>query len=116
MLAGGAGQRLLYGAAAKLPPFRVEGGHPALREPLVAYPLGALAEVCGRLAVVCKRQAALPEIGPAERWEEPEEPRHPLTGLVHALERAQAPVVVCAVDMPFVTPEALRAGRGRHRG
>jgi molybdopterin-guanine dinucleotide biosynthesis protein A len=27
---------------------------------------------------------------------------------VHALERADAPVLVCAADMPFVTADALR--------
>ena len=43
-----------------------------------------------------------------ERWDEPAEPRHPLTGIVHALERAGGPVLVCAADMPFVTPDACR--------
>ena len=80
-----------------------------LGRPLVAYPLAALAEVCTRLAVICKRASVMPAIGAAERWNEPDEPRHPLTGIVHALERAQAPVLVCAADMPFVTPEVLRA-------
>ena len=46
-----------------------------------------------------------------ERWDEPDEPRHPLTGIIHALERAQGRVLVCAADMPFVTPETLRALR-----
>ena len=40
-------------------------------------------------------------------WVEPEEPRHPLTGIVHALGMAEArPVLVCAADMPFVTAAA----------
>lgn len=106
VLAGGAGRRLLHA-----------GGHrpvskpaaPLEGRPLVAYPLGALAGVCDRLAVVCKRETVLPPIDSAERWEEPDEPRHPLTGIVHALERTQAPTLVCAADMPFVTPEVLRA-------
>lgn len=68
-----------------------------------------MTEVCARLAVICKRATVLPAIGAAERWEEPDEPRHPLTGIVHALERARAPVLVCAADMPFVTPDVLRA-------
>ena len=50
-----------------------------------------------------------------ERWHEPDQPRHPLTGLVCALERAGGPVLVCAADMPFVTAATLRrvaAARG----
>ena len=63
------------------------------------------------MAVVCKADTALPPLPDGvERWDEPDEPRHPLTGIIHALERAQtAPVLVCAADMPFVTPETLRA-------
>jgi molybdenum cofactor guanylyltransferase len=56
---------------------------------------------------VCKGDTCLPPIGRAERWDEPDEPRHPLIGIVHALECAGQPVLVCAADMPFVTPEAL---------
>lgn len=71
--------------------------------PLIARPLEALAAVCAPVAVVCKRSTRLPELpGGVERWDEPDEPRHPLTGIVHALERAGAPVLVCAADMPFV--------------
>jgi molybdenum cofactor guanylyltransferase len=77
--------------------------------PLIAYPAGALAEVCERVAVVCKRATELPELPGVERWEEPDEPRHPLTGIVHALEQAGAPVLVCAADMPFVTADACRS-------
>jgi molybdopterin-guanine dinucleotide biosynthesis protein A len=101
LLAGGSGSRLGSGskAAAAL------GGRP-----LAAYPAAALAEVCERVAVVCKRDTALPDLPATERWEEPDEPRHPLTGIVHALERAHPePVLVCAGDMPFVTPAGLRA-------
>lgn len=77
--------------------------------PLIAYPAGALGEVCERVAVVCKRDTSLPQLPGVERWEEPDEPRHPLTGIVHALERAAAPVLVCAADMPFVTADACRS-------
>jgi molybdopterin-guanine dinucleotide biosynthesis protein A len=76
--------------------------------PLVSYPLAALAPVCERVVVVCKRDTELPPLGDAERWEEPDEPRHPLTGIVCALERAGAPVLVCAADMPFVTARGCR--------
>lgn len=59
--------------------------------------------------MICKRATLLPAIGAAERWNEPDEPRHPLTGVLHALERARAPVLVCAADMPFVTRDVLQA-------
>ena len=99
VLAGGAGSRL-------------GGAKPAAMlagRPLAAYPLEALAGVCDRVVVVCKADTALPDLDGAERWDEPDEPRHPLTGIVHALETAGAPVLVCAVDMPFVTVDAFRS-------
>ena len=98
VLAGGAGRRLGRGSKASA---AVAG------RPLIAYPLDALRGVCDRVAVVCKPDIELPELE-AERWEEPAEPRHPLTGIVHALERAGAPVLICAADMPFVTADACR--------
>jgi molybdenum cofactor guanylyltransferase len=76
--------------------------------PLASYPAAALAAVCDRIAVVCKRSTTLPELPGTERWEEPDEPRHPLTGIVHALEMAKAPILICAADMPFVTGDACR--------
>jgi molybdopterin-guanine dinucleotide biosynthesis protein A len=99
VLAGGAGRRLGTRSKAAVP----LGGRP-----LVSYPLEALAVVCERLAVVCKSDTELPELAGAERWDEPAEPRHPLAGIVYALERAGAPVLVCAADMPFVTGDACR--------
>jgi molybdopterin-guanine dinucleotide biosynthesis protein A len=99
VLAGGAGRRM--GRRSK--PAALLAG-----QPLVAYPLAALAAVCDRVAVVCKAGTTLPDLDGAERWDEPEEPRHPLTGIVYALERAGGPVLVCAADMPFVTPDACR--------
>jgi molybdopterin-guanine dinucleotide biosynthesis protein A len=76
--------------------------------PLAAYPAAALGAVCDRVAVVAKADTFLPLLAGVERWDEPDEPRHPLTGIVHALERAGEPVLVCAADMPFVTPDACR--------
>jgi molybdopterin-guanine dinucleotide biosynthesis protein A len=76
--------------------------------PLASYPVAALAAVCARVAVVCKRSTLLPELPGTERWEEPDEPRNALAGIVHALETAGAPVLVCAADMPFVTADACR--------
>src|SRR4051812_41753904 len=75
--------------------------------PLASYPVAALEAVCERVAVVCKPDTELPDLG-VDRWEEPRKPRHPLVGIVHALERAGGPVLVCAADMPFVTADALR--------
>jgi molybdopterin-guanine dinucleotide biosynthesis protein A len=99
ILAGGLGRRMGGGGKAAC---TLAG------RPLLAYPLEALAEVCERVAVVCKRDTSLPEIEGLERWDEPDTPQHPLTGIVHALERAGAPVLVCGADMPFVTGDALR--------
>jgi molybdenum cofactor guanylyltransferase len=99
VLSGGAGLRLGSGSKAAAP---------LAGRSLVEYPLEALAEVCERVAVVCKRGTSLPELPGTERWDEPDEPRHPLTGIVHALEAACAPVLVCAADMPYVTADACR--------
>jgi len=77
--------------------------------PLAAYPAEVLAQVCERVAVVCKPDTELPLIRGAERWDEPVDPRHPITGIAYALERADGPVLVCAADMPFVTADACRS-------
>jgi molybdopterin-guanine dinucleotide biosynthesis protein A len=98
ILAGGLGTRM-GGAKAT----RVLAGRP-----LASYPAAALAAVCDRVAIVAKRDTELPRLEGVELWIEPDEPRHPLTGLIHALERAGGPVLVCAVDMPFVTEDACR--------
>lgn len=77
--------------------------------PLAAHVAAVLAEVCDPVAVVCKPATRLPELPGVERWDEPGEPRHPVAGILHALERAGGPVLVCAVDMPWITPEACRS-------
>lgn len=99
LLAGGAGSRL--------------GGHKPLAElggrPLMLYPLDALMLVAERVAVVCKTDTRLAPLPPGvERWNEPGQPRHPLTGILHALERAGEPLLVCAADMPGITAESCR--------
>jgi molybdopterin-guanine dinucleotide biosynthesis protein A len=94
VLAGGAGRRL----------GRPKATAPLGDRPLISYPLAALTAAGLEPVVVAKASTELPETG-GERWLEPERPRHPLVGIVEALRRAAGPVLVCACDMPFVTPE-----------
>jgi molybdenum cofactor guanylyltransferase len=96
VLAGGLGTRM-GGPKATLP---------LAGRPLIAYPVAALRGACDRVAVVCKSDTELPALNGAERWDEPDSPRHPLAGLVHALERGGGAVLVCGGDMPFVTADA----------
>jgi molybdenum cofactor guanylyltransferase len=100
VLAGGAGRRL---GGAK-PAARVRG------RPLVAWVAGALATVCGEVVVVVKAATPLPALGSGlEVWREPDEPVHPLAGIAWALDRAGGrAVLVCPVDLPFVTAASLR--------
>ncbi len=96
VLAGGRGRRL--------------GGAKPLAElagsPLIAHPLAAAAAAGLRAVVVAKRQAALPSLD-VPVWEEPDEPVHPLLGIVTALERAGGPVVAIGCDQPFAGAELL---------
>jgi len=94
VLAGGRGTRL--------------GGAKAMVEldgaPLIQRPL-AVARAAGLDAfVVAKRGTALPDV---PTWLEPDEPSHPLVGLITALEHG--PVIAVACDQPWLTPELLRA-------
>jgi molybdopterin-guanine dinucleotide biosynthesis protein A len=100
LLAGGRGARLRGAkAVASL------GGRP-----LICHPLAALRAVVGQVAVVAKPDTVLPALDGVAVWREPAEPRHPLVGIVEALSRADGrPVLVCAADLPFVTPALLRA-------
>ena len=101
VLAGGAGRRI--------------GGDKCTVElagrPLVLYPIAALRGVCEQVVVVAKQDTRLPQlVGEAEVWLEPDEPQHPLAGVVHALRRASArKVLVLACDMPLVPADLLRA-------
>jgi molybdopterin-guanine dinucleotide biosynthesis protein A len=108
VLAGGLGRRL--------------GGDKAIVElegrALVLYPLEALHEVCDDVAVVAKRDTMLPPLGGvADLWIEPDEPRHPLAGIAHALRLAGGrPVLVVAVDLPLMDAATLRTLVGAERG
>jgi molybdopterin-guanine dinucleotide biosynthesis protein A len=81
-------------------------------EPLIERPLRAAREARLAAVVVAKPNTGLPPLD-VPVWEEPAAPSHPLTGIVAALERAGAPVVVCGCDLPFVAPALLAHLAGR---
>ena len=98
VLAGGLGRRL--------------GGAKATVElrgrPLICYPLEALAAVLGEVAIIAKTDTPLPSLPGVTVWIESQAPRHPLHGIVEALGLAGGrPVLACAADLPFVTPELV---------
>jgi molybdopterin-guanine dinucleotide biosynthesis protein A len=99
VLAGGAGSRL--------------GGAKAAAElagrALVEYPLAALAAAGVEAVVVAKGGTELPALA-VPVLGEPDEPRHPLLGIVTALRHAGGrPVLAVACDLPLVTPPLLEA-------
>ncbi len=76
--------------------------------PLIEYPLRAQRAVLADLAVIAKPDTQLPPLEGVVIWLEPAEPRHPLVGVVEALALAGGrPVIVCAADLPFVTPSLI---------
>lgn len=98
VIAGGRGSRI-GGAKAT-----VELGG----RPLIAHPLAAVEAAGLRPLVVAKADSALPPLRcPVIR--EDREPRHPLCGVLAALELSgTGPVVIVGCDMPFL-PAALLA-------
>jgi molybdopterin-guanine dinucleotide biosynthesis protein A len=118
VLAGGRGSRL--------------GGAKATTElagrSLISYPLAALAaagldpfvvakpssDLRGRpLALTTAKWTTAPgwleQVEEVEVVTEPEQPTHPLAGIVAALRHAGAPLVVVGCDFPFLPPALLRA-------
>ena len=98
ILAGGQGRRI--------------GGSKAVvqlaGQPLISYPLEAVRTALGEVAVVAKADTQLPSLPGVTVWVEPDAPRHPAVGIVQALALAEGrAVVVCAGDLPFVTPELV---------
>lgn len=100
MLAGGRGRRI--------------GGDKAIvslaGKPLVDHVLAAVAAAGLIPLIVAKPDTDLdgitvPAGGAIHR--EPQEPRHPLLGLVAALERLELPLVACPCDMPLLPPPLL---------
>jgi molybdenum cofactor guanylyltransferase len=107
ILAGGSGRRI--------------GGSKATVQlagtPLIAYPLRAMSDALGDVAIVAKTDTQLPSLPGVTVWIEPDEPRHPLVGIVQALALAdRRPVVVCAADLPFVTGELVAELAGADPG
>ncbi len=99
ILAGGAGLRI--------------GGQKAAVElqgkPLICYPLEAIGQVLSQVAILAKAGTELPPVSGVAVWLEPESPRHPVIGITQALTLAAGrPVLICAGDLPFVTPELVR--------
>lgn len=99
VLAGGRGSRL--------------GGAKATAElagrPLISYPLAALAEAGLEVVVVAKPGTAREGLDAVRLIVEPEEPVHPLAGIVAALRQTGRPLVVLGCDFPFVPPALVRA-------
>jgi molybdopterin-guanine dinucleotide biosynthesis protein A len=98
VLAGGQGRRL--------------GGRKAMTalggRPLVSFPVAAMRATLPEVVVVAKSDTELP--AGLVVWREPEEPQHPVVGILHALRCAGGrAVVVCAGDMPFVSVGVLSA-------
>ncbi|HTZ88613.1 MAG TPA: NTP transferase domain-containing protein [Solirubrobacteraceae bacterium] len=111
VLAGGRGRRI---GGAK--PTRALAGRP-----LIDYPLAAARAANLEVVVVAKRDDELPAELAVPTVIEPEEPRHPLCGVLAALEHAarEAPetaVVLVGCDMPFLAPSLLRSLADAHRG
>lgn len=88
---------------------RIGGGKPLA--PLAGKPLAAHAVAAARRAgleplLVAKRAASLEALG-ATVLLEPPSPRHPLLGVVTALEASGETVVTCPCDVPLLGSETL---------
>ena len=95
ILAGGASRRM--GAP--------KAGLEIAGRPMISYAIEAAKAAGLEPFVVAKRGAPLPPLT-CRLLEEPEDPQHPLVGVIAALEDRAAPVVVLACDVPLV-PAAL---------
>ncbi len=99
ILAGGHGLRI----GGQKPTVKLHG------KPLISYPVQAVSQVLSHVAILAKAGTRLPSLEGVAVWIEPESPRHPLVGITQALALAGGrPVLICAGDLPFVTPELIR--------
>jgi molybdenum cofactor guanylyltransferase len=99
ILAGGGGRRI--------------GGDKAIVElqgkPLISYPLEAVREALGQVAILAKADTKLPYVSGVTVWIEPDTRRHPIVGIAQALALADGrPALVCGADLPFVSAELVR--------
>jgi molybdopterin-guanine dinucleotide biosynthesis protein A len=77
--------------------------------PLISYPLAALSGALGEVVVLAKADTELPSLPGTTVWIESHQMHHPAIGIVQALALAGGrSVLVCAADLPFVTPELVR--------
>ena len=99
VLAGGSGSRI-GGAKATA---QLDG------QALISYPLAAALGALGSVAVVAKDGVELPQLDErVELWIEPDEPRHPVVGVIEALRRAEGrAVLIIACDLPLLTSEVV---------
>ncbi len=99
VLAGGSGSRI-GGAKATA---QLDG------QALVSYPLAAALCALSSVAVVAKDGVELPQLDQrVELWIEPDEPRHPVVGVIEALRRAEGrAVLIIACDLPLLTSEVV---------
>jgi molybdopterin-guanine dinucleotide biosynthesis protein A len=77
-------------------------------EPLLRYTLRAMRQILTDVAIITKPQTVLPKLEGAMIWVEPDEPVHPLLGVGEGLALAGGrSVLVCPLDMPFISPRLL---------
>ena len=74
--------------------------------PLISYPIAAARSAGLEPLVVAKAASALPQLDCAIVTE-PDEPTHPLTGIIAALEHVGEPIVAIACDLPLLPPDLL---------
>jgi molybdopterin-guanine dinucleotide biosynthesis protein A len=96
VLAGGAGRRM----GGPKPSVELAG------RPLIGWALEALAGAGLDPVVVAKRDSPLPKLD-CPVVVEPDDPVHPLAGVIAALEAVASPTVIIAADMPFVPAQLL---------
>jgi molybdopterin-guanine dinucleotide biosynthesis protein A len=77
--------------------------------PLICYPLEALSAALAEVVVLAKADTELPSLPGTTVWIESDPMHHPAIGIIQALGLAGGrSVLVCASDLPFVTPALVR--------